>query len=88
MDAIDKAFQQTDSNSTASNGEKPRWMIRLFISILLAVVLLLVVKPQGILDIKYDAKTNACKITTNTTQFLYYSLPTTIVCYFLVMKYY
>ena len=89
MDAIDKAFQQSpNETSTAGDGEKPRWMIRLLISVLLSAVLLLVVKPQGILDVNYDAKSNACKITVNTTQFIYYMLPTTVVCYLLVMKYY
>ena len=93
MDAIDKAFQQNSngnggSSTTTTDGEKPRWVIRLFISLLLAVILLLVVKPQGILDVNYDAKGGVCKVSINTTQFLYYTLPTTVVCYLIVMKYY
>jgi len=83
MDKIDAEFAKTETHATV-----PKWLIRFVISFLLALVVMLILKPRATLDISYSAKNLQCETKTNYQALGWYSVLATIPMYVAIMKYY
>lgn len=78
------------SNNRSSNSQGkskfPRWLVRAVISFVVSVLLLFLLKPKIVTVCEYDSKSNECKTHVKFSKFLFASVVSTAVLYFVVVK--
>ncbi len=92
---IEKEFStttNTNNTTTSSKGKGiPKWFIHCICSYVLALILLFIIKPKVLLDIKpsevQSDQQAHCTISLSKKKLAYYALPTAALCYLLVSKY-
>ncbi len=83
------SFKDIDAQfDNAKIGKIPKWGIRLGISLVISIVLIVLLKPKFVMEVKYDPKTGQCQLKTKVSKVILASAIATPLVYFLLQKYY